>query len=228
MQETQNEGTMSEVGSLKKKIPLWKKLLFSDLLLEGSGAKIVAWVGVMTALCIATNIFEIKFLTVQFSFTVFMSVLVGIVLGPLPGFCAVFLGDGVGYLVNNMGYFYYWWVALSVAMTAAIAGLVMRIPIKCRGSIFLKLALISVLTFLICSVGINTTGMYYIGLDLFFPANVSEMVATRFGGEFNFGIYLVIRYLFLGQIVNSAVNYALLFAAVPALNAIRPLKVHFD
>lgn len=228
MQETQNIGTMSETSSSKKTHPLWQRLLFSDLLLGGSRAKAVAWIGVMTALCIVTNIFELKFATIQFSFTVFTSILAGIVLGPLPGFCAVFLGDGIGYLVNSMGYFYYWWVALSVAMTAAVAGLVMCIPIKCRGSIFIKLALISVLTFFLCSVGINSTGMYYIGLKIFFPANVSEMVASRFGGRFDFGIYLVIRYFFLFQIVNSAVNYALLFAAVPALNAIRPLNVHFD
>ena len=212
MQETQNIGTMSETSSSKKTHPLWQRLLFSDLLLGGSRAKTVAWIGVMTALCIVTNIFELKFATIQFSFTVFTSILAGIVLGPLPGFCAVFLGDGIGYLV----------------MTAAVAGLVMRIPIKCRGSIFIKLALISVLTFFLCSVGINSTGMYYIGLKIFFPANVSEMVASRFGGRFDFGIYLVIRYFFLFQIVNSAINYALLFAAVPALNAIRPLNVHFD
>ena len=205
--------------------PLWERVLFSGVILEKSKAGKLAYVGVTAALCIVTNLFEIKFATTQFSFTVFSSVLAGILIGPLLGFCAVFLGDGIGYLVNSMGYPYYWWVALACATMALISGLVMKLPICFKGSIYVKLTLICLCTLLICSVGINTTGMYYIGLKLYMPSNVKEAIQERFGGQSTYWIYLVIRFFLLGQIWNSLVNYALLFVAVPVLKAIKPLKL---
>lgn len=206
-------------------IPLWKRILLPKLLLEKSFAQQLAYVGVMTALCIVVNTFEIKFMSTQFSFTMFMSVLAGILIGPLCGAGAVFLGDGIGYICSGMRYPYYWWVALSVAMMAVIAGLVMRIPFKFRASIFVKLAMIVVLTFVICSFAINTTGMYYIGLNIYLDKNVIEAAESFFGGELTLGIYFVIRFFILGQIWNSLVNYALLFAVIPTLKAVKPLKL---
>lgn len=203
--------------------PIWQRVLFPPILLEKSVAQKIAYIGVVTALCIAVNTFEIKFLTVQYSFTLFMSVLAGILIGPLMGAAAVLLGDGVGYMLSGMGYPYYWWVALSVAVMAIIAGLIMYLPFRMRGSIYLKLALIVLLTFLICSVGINTTGMYYLGLPLYTDKQVLNAALQYFGGTLNFGTYFVIRFFILMQILNSAVNYALLFAVVPLLKAVKPL-----
>lgn len=211
-----------------RKAPLWKRMLLPGTILEKSFAQQLAYIGVVMALCIAVNTFEIKFYTVQFSFTLFMSALAGILIGPLFGAAAVFLGDGLGYILAGMGFPYYWWVALSVGMTAVIAGLVMKLPFRFRGGIFVKLALISVLTFLVCSVGINTTGMYYLGLPMYMPKEVTEAALRSFGGELNFGTYFLIRFFLLGQILNSAVNYALLFAAVPALRAVKPLKLDLN
>ena len=205
--------------------PVWKRLLFSDVLVGKSAAKKIAYVGVSAALCIATNMFEIKFATVQFSFTIFSSVLAGILIGPLFGFCAVFLGDGIGYLYNSMGYPYYWWVALSCATMALISGLTMAIPLRFKGSVYFKLAFICALVLAVCSAGINSAGMYYIGLNLYMPKNVAQAIAERFGGEWSFGAYLIIRFFLLGQIYNSLVNYALLFVTVPVLKAIKPLKI---
>ncbi len=201
----------------KRKTLLVFRLIFSDFLLEKTAAKRVAYIGVVAALCIVSNMFEIKFATTQFSFTLLTSVLAGILLGGIPGFCAVMLGDGLGYLVNSMGYPYYWWVALSCAAMALIAGAVWKLPIKKKGGVFVKLALICVLTLVLCSAGINSAGMYFIGLDLYMPHDVLELAVERFGGELNFGVYLVIRFFLLGQIYNSLVNYALLFAIVPLL-----------
>lgn len=205
--------------------PLWERILLSDLLLEKNHAHRIAYIAILTAFCIATNMFEIKFAATQFSFTILSSVLVGMIAGPLFGVCAVFLGDGLGYLVNSMGYPYYWWVALSCACMALIAGLVMKIPFRFRGSIYLKLALISVLTLVICSAGINSLGMYYIGLPIYMPKDVLRAFEEIFGGRQTFGIYLLIRFFILGQIYNSLVNYALLFAVVPLLRAVKPLKL---
>lgn len=218
---------MSEIAENTATVaaPLWKRILFSEVLAQKSVAKRIAYTGIVAALCIVTNMFEIKFATTQFSFTVFSSVLAGILIGPLLGFSAVFLGDAVGYLYNSMGYVYYWWVALSVATMALVSGLIMHLPFKFKGAVYAKLAIICLLTFFVCSVGINTTGMYYIGLNIYFPSNVKETIGERFGGEFNFWIYCVIRYFILGQIYNSILNYALLFAVVPILNAVKPLKL---
>lgn len=206
----------------------WKRYLFSPVLADKTVAKKIAYIAVVAALCIVTNMFEIKFATVQFSFTIVSSVLAGIMIGPFLGFAAVFLGDGIGYLVNSMGYPYYWWVALSCASMALIAGLVMLIPMRFKGSVYVKLSLICVLTLLLCSVGINSTGMYYIGLKLYMPKNVQASFEERFGGRNTYLIYLVIRFFILGQIWNSLINYVLLFAIVPILKAIKPLKLKFD
>lgn len=207
-------------------VPFWKRTLFSSILIEKSRAQKFAYAGVAAALCIVSNIFEFKFATVQFSFTVFTSILAGILIGPLLGFAAVFIGDGVGYLANSMGYPYYWWVALSCATMALIAGLVMNLfRFRFKGCGYVKLAMICAFTLLVCSVLINSLGMYFIGLKLYMPGSVKEAIETRFGGEFNFGIYLLIRFFLLGQIYNSLFNYALLFLVVPALNAVKPLKL---
>lgn len=195
---------------------------FSGFLLSKRAAQRVAYVGVTVALCIVSNMFEVKSITTQFSFTVFSSILAGIVLGALPGFCAAFLGDALGFLVNSMGTVYYWWVALAVALMAAIAGLVMHIPVSGKKGIYVKLALISVLTFFVCSLGVNTTGTYYIGLSIYLPSNVTQAVEDVFGGKLTFWIYCVIRFFLLGQIWNSLINYAMLFAVVPPLLRMKP------
>ena len=203
----------------------FERVFLSEALLEKTHSQRIAWVGVMAALCIISNCFELKFATTQFSLTIFTSILAGILIGPMLGAVAVFLGDGLGYLVNSMGYPYYWWVALACAMMAVIAGLVVKLPFRFKGSGYLKLALVCVLTLFVCSVGINSAGMYYIGLNLYMPKDVIATVEERFGGELTFGVYLIIRFFILGQIWNSLVNFALLFVAVPLLNAAKPLKI---
>lgn len=214
--------------TVESKQPFWKRLVFSDMLLEKSAAKRIAYIAVLAAFCIVTNMFEIKFATVQFSFTIVSSVLAGMMIGPLFGAAAVFLGDGLGYLVNSMGYPYYWWVALSCAMMAVIAGLIMLLPLRFKGSIYVKIALIAVITLIVCSVGINSTGMYCIGLKIYMDKGVQAAIEERFGGKNTYFIYLLIRFFILGQIWNSIVNYALLFAIVPALKAIKPLKLRLE
>ena len=205
---------------------LWEKLVFSDLLASKSVAGKIAYTGLVAALCIVTNMFEIKFASVQFSLTVFSSVLAGMFAGPLLGFGAVFLGDGLGYLYNGAGFPYYWWVALSCATMALLAGVVVNVRIgKGKKVLYIKLAIICVLTLAGGAGGINTTGMYYLGLPLYFPQNVRQAVEELFGGEFSFGIYFVIRFFILGQIWNSLVNYALLFVALPLLSTIKSLGI---
>ena len=200
-------------------------ILLSPLLADRSPSQRVAYVGVTAALCVAVNLFEFRFADVQFSLTVFASVLAGMLIGPFLGFAAVFLGDAIGFLGNPAGTLYMPWVGLSVATMSLIAGLVMRIPLKFKGSGYVKLVLICILTLTVCSVGINTTGMYFYYTRVGFSQKSLALLAERFGGANNYFTYALVRLLFLGQLWNSLFNYALLFAAVPVLNAAKPLKI---
>ena len=214
----------------ERKAPLWKKLLFSDVLLFRPISHKLAYIGVMAALCIAVNTFEIKFADTQFSFSLFTALLAGVTLGALPGAVAVFVGDLFGYLLNSAGMYYYWWVALSLMLMAVIAGLVMRIPMHFKGSLFVKLTIVTVLTFSLCTVLVNSLGMYYIviGNKLFLSQSVIDAINERFGGVWSFGNYVFVRLFVLGQIYNSILNYILAFLAIPLLNAVKPLKLGLE
>ena len=212
----------------ERKAPLWKKLLFSDVLLFRPISHKLAYIGVMAALCIAVNTFEIKFADTQFSFSLFTALLAGVTLGALPGAVAVFVGDLFGYLLNSAGMYYYWWVALSLMLMAVIAGLVMRIPMHFKGSLFVKLTIVTVLTFSLCTVLVNSLGMYYIGINLFSSQALIDAINERFGGVLTFGNYVFVRLFVLGQIYNSILNYILAFLAIPLLNAVKPLKLGLE
>ena len=223
MSETQNKAPMSA-----KEPSILQKLLFSDAMLGKSYARRVAYVGVTAGLCTVTSMFlEFKFLDVQFSLTIFMSVLAGILLGPLLGSAAVFLGDFIGYVYNSWGLLYYWWVALSCALMAVVAGLVMRLPFKFRGSGFVKLALICLVILAVCTVGVNTTGFYVYYTQVGFSQKSLDALSRWFGGSNTYLAYVLVRLFFLGQIWNSLANYVLLFVMLPVLGAIKPLHIPF-
>lgn len=210
-------------------IPAWKRVLFSDFMLQRGRAQRIATVGVMTALCIVANMFlEIKFFDVQFSLTIFISVLTGMFIGPMFGFVAVYLGDFLGYVYNSWGYMYMPWVGLSSALFALTAGLVMGIRIEKKWGIYLKLALICLITFFVCTAGVNSAGFYLYNKYSGFSTAVIEYVEAHFGGNVSYFAYVCYRLIFKLQILNSLVNYALLFAAVPLINAVAaknaPLK----
>lgn len=213
-------------GREKKERTLLQRIFLSELLCEKSQAQKIAYVGVMTALCIAVNLFEFKFADVQFSLTIFASVLTGILIGPAFGFVAVFLGDAIGFLGNPAGFMYMPWVGFSVAFMALIAGLVMKLPLKFRGAGYVKLGLVCILALAVCSVGINTTGMYFYYTQVGFSKKSLNLLQEHFGGANTYFTYAIVRLLFLGQLWNNLFNYALLFAAVPLLNAAKPLKIH--
>ena len=73
--------------------------------------------------------------------------------------------------------------------------------------LYIKLGAISVLTFVICSIGINSTFLW-----LVYYKNMSYFA------------YLIKRYIVLGQLIVSIVNYALLFIFVPIIKRIAFFK----
>ncbi|MBQ1268941.1 MAG: ECF transporter S component [Clostridia bacterium] len=203
-QITQLTNSQTEGKSLKL-----KRLLLSETLLKKRASHRIAYVALLTAFAVAANMFfEFKFAEVQFSLTLVVSALIGIIIGPVFGFTACFLGDLLGFLTNTGGYPYYPWVGIAMGCVALISGLVINgIPGKSKGFLFIKLAIVCLLTFIVCTVGINTTAFW-----LLFS-------------KVDYGTYLVSRLFVQGQIYNSLVNYALLFIAVPSLKAIKPLKI---
>ena len=184
-----------------------KKLFSSDLLDGLTKTQKIAYVAVMTALCVVCNMFfEFKFADTQFSLTIFFSALTGMVIGPLYGFVACFLGDLVGFLYNSAGFMYMPWIGLSMGMVALISGLIMNlIDFKFKFQIFVKLLLISVLTFIVCTIAINTTAFWII-------YNTKKVP---------YFAYLVSRLFVQGQIFNSLFNYVLLFVAYPLIIKIK-------
>lgn len=189
-----------------------KRLFFSDLTNGLSQTQKIAYVAMVTAFCVVANMFfEFKFADVQFSLTLFISALSGIIIGPILGFCACFLGDLIGFLYNSGGFMYMPWIGISMGLVALIAGLVMNgINLKFRGAEYVKISIICVLTFLLCTIAINTTAFWII-------YNMKKV---------SYITYLTARLFVQGQIYNSILNYALLFALYPIIKKLTQIISH--
>ena len=191
-----------------------KKLFLSDILLDKTHTQKLAYIAVMTALCVVCNMFfEFKFADTQFSLTIFFSAMTGMIIGPLFGFASCFLGDLVGFLYNSGGFMYMPWIGLSMGLVAFIAGLVMNcVNLNNKFAVYIKISVVSVLTFLICTIAINTTAFWI-------------LYNTR---KVPFTAYLIVRLFVQGQIWNSLFNYAMLFVFYPVIfrikNSIKPDK----
>ena len=187
----------------------WQKVLLSETMAGKSKSHRIAYVAVFTAFCVVSNMFfEFKLAETQFSFTLFLSMLTGIIIGPLFGFVACFLGDLVGFLYNSAGFAYMPWIGISMGLTAVIAGLIVNgIRSEKQWFLYVKLALACLLSLTICTILINTTAFWLLY------------------SKVSYSTYLVSRLFVQGQIWNCLVNYALLFISVPALTKVKPLKI---
>jgi len=186
-----------------------KKLFSSDLMSDSTPTQRIAYIAIMSAFLVVCNMFfEFKLADTQFSLTIFFSALTGLVIGPVYGFIACFLGDLVGFLYNSGGFMYMPWIGLAMGMVAFISGFIMNcFDFKFKFAIYIKLLLVCLLTFLVCTVGINTTAFWI-------------MYNTR---KVPFMAYLVTRLFVQGQIWNSVFNYALLFILYPIIIKIKSL-----
>ena len=204
---------MKENLQAKQQPSLLKRLLFSNLLAEKSFNDKIAYISVMTAFVVIANMFfEFKLAQTQFSLTIVVSALCGIIIGPLFGFTACFFGDLVGYLYHSAGFAYMPWIGIAMGMVALVSGFVINgIRINAKWGIYLKIALICVLTFLISTVGINTTAFW-----LLYAKGVPYFT------------YLTSRLIIQGQIWNSLANYVLLFIIIPIISRIRILKLKIE
>ncbi len=194
----------------KRERGIGERLLFSKLLADKRTSQRIAYIGVMTAFCVVANMFfEFKFADVQFSLTIFVSALTGVLIGPVFGFVACFLGDLVGFLYHSAGYTYMPWIGISMGLIALLFGGAFTL-VKGNGrlwAVYIKIGVLSLLTFLLCTVAVNTTAFWLLYAKV------------------DYWTYLIARLFVQGQIWNSVVNYALLFLALPILSRIKPLKI---
>ena len=177
-------------------------------------SQIIAYIGVMTALNVVMNaVASIPLGFTQFSLTIFTSVLTGILIGPLYGFTACFIGDTLGYIIANTGANGWTpWIGLATAMMAFVGGLIFNgIAWKGKYGWAGKLVIICLVTFVVSTVVINTTAMYLMWYRKTFDS---------------WWIFLVTRLFLQGQIFNSLINYGLLFVVLPALAKVKPLKIN--
>ena len=193
----------------KKEVKPWQRLLLSETMAGKNDSHRIAYIAVFTAFCVVSNMFfEFKLAETQFSFTLFLSALTGIIIGPVFGFIACFLGDLIGFLYHSAGFAYMPWIGISLGVTSMIAGLIVNgLSSKRPWFLYVKLALVCLLSLTICTILINTTAFWILY------------------SKVDYGTYLVSRLFVQGQIWNCLVNYALLFISVPTLVKIKPLKI---
>ena len=61
----------------------------------------------------------------QFSLTIFVSTIIGVILGPIAGFITCVFGDFIGYVSNSWGLIYMPWVGISTGLFAFLAGIIL-------------------------------------------------------------------------------------------------------
>lgn len=198
---------MSEAEVIKKKgfFSRLKNFLIPYSLRNKGYSQKIAYIAVMTAFVVVSNMFfEFKLMDTQFSLTICVSAVAGMILGPLFGFAAAFLGDLAGFLYNSGGFAYMPWIGLSMGFTAAFSGaLIGGINGEVKRSLYLRIGLVCLLVFAVCTVGINTTAFWILY------------------SKVSYGKYLFARLFVQGQIWNSVFNSVLLFVVVPTLKRIK-------
>ena len=124
--------------------------MFSPIIQGKTATKKIAYIAVITAVLIVCNtLLEIKFSDVQFSITLLLSMLAGILLGGGSGFCACVIGDAIGFMINSWGYTYMPWVGLTLGVTALLSGVIFYfVNFKFKGGLAVKLLLICLSSFI--------------------------------------------------------------------------------
>ena len=204
--------------TFKDKKPI-EKLLFSPFIIDKTSAKKIAFISVITAiLTVANSLLEIKFFDVQFSFTITLSTLAGVIIGPLSSFASCLIADAIGYVINSWGYLYMPWVGLTTAVTGLSAGLIFNfVRYDFKGGLYLKLLYICLSSFVLGTVLINSTGFYLYNYAMGFSTAVINYVKEVFGTNVGYFGYIAYRLIFKGQILNCLVNYALIFVLTPII-----------
>ena len=180
------------------------KKFFSSPLLEGqSNGRKAAYLGFLTAFVVVANaFFTVKLTFLEFNFMIAVCALVGALVGCGYGFAVCFLGDLIGFMINPGGA-YMPWIGISNGLTALFSGALLTVGKSQKGwGRYLRTAIFCLLSFFVCSVGITNTAFY-------FTYHIKDFANVSWA---TYWAYFSTRYLIGGQIYNSLINYAVVFA----------------
>ncbi len=120
----------------------------------------IAYLGIMVSLAVLTNVFPIFFNggnnSISFTYTIYL--LAGAFFGPVSGGIVGLLSDLLGFLIAPQGP-YIPLITLSSALMGVIGGMIYKIP---KVNHYVKLALAYVVIFVICTLGLNTLGLWIV------------------------------------------------------------------
>ena len=199
-------------------------MFFSSFLKSLTLAKKVAYLGIFTAFSVIVNIFSIPLADLQFSLTFTVCFLAGTLFGGIGGLAVGAIGDILGVLIQGNAPL--WFVTLNTACLGFLSGVIMNIRIPVKGGAYIKAVIAFIVCFIVCTCGINAYGFYGLyGAGATFTqwvnANFPSVAQPYF-------LYVLYRLIVKGQLVISVVNYALSLLLIPAINAVKPLKVKIE
>ncbi|MBR1867337.1 MAG: folate family ECF transporter S component [Clostridia bacterium] len=185
------------------------RVIFSDAVYSMSLSLKIAYIAMITAFSIVVNLFvRFPLGDTQISLKIFISIMSGILLGGGSGFVVCMTSDFLGWLMNPGGA-YMPWIGLSAGLLALFSGIVMNnFKTGNRFLFYIKCFVVCLFSLTVCTVGINTTALYF-----------------AYAKDVSYIDYVFIR--LSTQIINSLVNYALVFAFLPVLSEAKPLKKFF-
>ncbi len=161
----------------------------------------IVYIAILSALSICCNTFlEIPLGNFKFSFTITIGFIAGYMLGGTFGFVVGFVSDLIGGIIMPQGV-YNPLLALSSGLFGFFSGVLFT---YFKGNDYVKVAIYSVIVFIVCSMFLNTLGLY-----------------VYMKGQFNtFWAFLVYR--LPTQSINAAGNCAICMAMVAILPRILP------
>lgn len=189
---------------------------------------VITCTAMLCALSVVANVFTIPLVpnfSKVISFTIFVTVLAGVYLGPWCGAAVGFLGDLIAHFANPIGGMgYNWFIGLSCALTGLIAGYIFRLKLHR----LVKLAITLALCFLVCTSVLNNFGLWMqvivglrpspSGFIMLFTTDLSQIKKT-------FWVYALGRTPV--ALLNTAINGVLL-AAILQTKIIDKLFNHFN
>jgi len=183
---------------------LWKKFTFSPLLQGKSISRKIAYLGLLTAFTVVANaFFEFKLGEIQYSLTIVVCALTGVLLGTGYGFVVCFLGDLIGFIMHPFGA-YLPWIGISVGLTSLFAGWLLNMEnLSKKWGRYAFCGVVCLLSFFFCTVGITHTTFFFL-----------------YAGGRSYWAYFIYRFFAQGQFYNCIFNYALLFIVISKIEKV--------
>lgn len=157
----------------------------------------------LTALSVAANIFTVPIgQNNVVSFTFVLCFVAGVYLGIVPAIVVGYVGDLLAHFIHPIGA-YNWFIALS----SLLMGVVCALAYKLKLHKLVKLAIATVICYIVCTCFLNTFGLwlqYIVGVDAGPIGLIQFFKMDKSGISKSFWVYLGVRAPY--QFINTAVN----------------------